>query len=174
MDHQHFEELLLNDEPIAREENVALQAHLRVCPKCAALAQANRALNHVVMAAPVSGFATRFQVRLAARRKAQRRRDLFGGLILFFSAVGLGIWLALPILPTALFSPSTLLTAWANTLASTLSLFQAVVEAGGVILRVMARFIPSETWFLSLSFFSLLTFGWMLSIQKVARLPQAI
>ncbi len=170
MDHQPFEEILLNDEPIAREENAALQAHLRVCPKCAALAQANFALNHVVMAAPAPGFASRFQAKLAAQRKAQRRRYLFGGLILLFSAVGLGIWLALPAM---LFSPSTMLTFWATTLASLFSLIQSISHAGGVILRVAAGFIPGEAWVLAFGLFSLLSLGWLISVQKTA-LSQAV
>ncbi len=174
MDHRHFEEILLNDEPLAREENQALQAHLRTCQQCAALAQANRALHNVVMAAPAAGFASRFQARLVAQRKAQRRRYLFGGLILLMGALGLGIWFILPILPAAIFSPSTLLTAWANTLASILSLLQAVAEAGGVILRVAVGFVPGEAWAFFLTLFSLLTFAWMLSYQKVARLPRAV
>ena len=174
MDHRHFEEILLNDEPITREENQALQAHLRVCPKCAALAQANLALNHAVMAAPAPGFASRFQVRLAARRKAQRKRYLFGGLILFFGAIGLGIWLALPILPTALLSPTELLTAWASALATILSLAQATGAAGRVILRVAVGFVPSGAWVFSLSLFAVLAFAWMLFVQKFVRFSQAV
>ncbi len=174
MDHRHFEEYLLNDAPIPREGKVAFQAHLKVCAKCAALHEANRALHNVVMAAPAPGFASRFQAKLAARRKAQRRRHILGGLILLVGALGLGFWLVLPILPTMLFSPSTLLVSWGNTLASTFSLLRATVEAGGVILRVAAGFIPAEAWLFMLSVFGLLSFGWMLSIQKVTRLPQAV
>lgn len=166
MDHRYFEEILLNDEPFAREENAALQAHLRVCPTCAALAQANLALHTVVMAAPAAGFASRFQARLVAQRKAQRKRYLFGGLILLFSAIGVGIWLALPILSVALFSPTTLLVSWANTLASTVSFFQALFETGDVILRVAVGFIPAEAWVFSLSLFSLLSIVLMISVQK--------
>lgn len=173
MDHQHFEKLLLNDEPIAREEKAAFQAHLKVCAKCAALAQVNRSLNHVVMAAPAPGFASRFQAKLAARRKAERRRYFLGGLILLISGLGFGIWLALPILPTAIFSPTTLITFWAQSLASSISLLQAIFEASSVISRVAVGFIPDEAWALMLGLFSLLTLGWMFSIQKSA-LPEAV
>lgn len=173
MDHRHFEEILLNDEPIAREENAALQAHLQVCSKCAALAEANFALNHVVMAAPAPGFASRFQVRLAAQRKAQRRRYFFGIFILLFSGISIGLWYALPVISTILFSPIELLTSWAQTLASTLAMIETIVDAANVIGRVAVGFIPGKTFALALGVFSLLSLGWMISFQKSA-LPQAI
>ena len=173
MDHQHFENYLLNDTPIPRDEKAAFDAHLKVCAKCASLARVNRSLNHVVMAAPAAGFATRFQARLVAQRKAERKRHLFGLFILLFSGVAIGGWYALPLIPTALLSPTTLLTSWAQTLVSVISLIQSVVGAANVIGRVAANFIPPESAGLALSAFSLLTFGWMISIQKSA-LPQKV
>lgn len=173
MDHQHFENYLLNDTLIPREEESAFQAHLKACVRCAALAEVNRSLKHVVMAAPAPGFASRFQARLAAQRKAQRKRYFFGGLILLFSALGLGIWMALPIIRTVLFSPTALLTSWATTLVSLFSLIQSVFQVGDVILRVAVRFVPGEIWALALGLFSLLSLGWLISVQKAA-LPQAV
>ena len=173
MDHQHFEGYLLNDTPIPCEEKAAFEAHLKICKKCTALYEANRALHHVVMAAPAPGFASRFQARLEVRRKAERRRTFLGGLILLFSAVGIGLWFILPILPAAIFSPAALLTSWAQTLASSILLIQGIVEASSVITRVMAGFIPNEAWIFTFGLFSLLSLGWMFSIQKKA-LPQAV
>jgi len=174
MDHRHFEEKLLNDEQLTPNENKALRAHIRNCTKCAALAEANLALHNVVMAAPASGFASRFQSRLEAKRKAQRRRYFFGGLILLVSGLGILVWLAFPILPAALTSPTRLLVAWISYIASALSFMKVLGEAGTVLLRVMASFIPSSAWMLSLSFFSLIGLVWFFSIQKISRLPQMI
>lgn len=173
MDHQHFEEFLLNDAPIPREEKSAFEAHLKVCASCAALAEVNRSLKHVVMAAPAAGFATRFQARLAAQRKAERKRHLFGLFILLLSGIGIGFWYALPLIPTALFSPTTLLTSWAQTMAASISLIESVIDAANVIGRVATGFIPAESFALALGAFSVLTFGWMISIQKSV-LPQSI
>ena len=166
MDHRHFEKYLLNDTTIPREEKAAFQAHLKVCSTCAALFQANRALHNAMMAAPAPGFASRFQARLEVQRKTEKRRYFLGGLILLFAGLGFGLWLALPILPAALFSPAALLTSWAQALASIISLSQAVMGAGNVILRVAVDFIPGEAWALTLGLFSLLSLGWMLSFQK--------
>ena len=173
MDHQHFENLLLNDTPIPREEESAFQAHLKVCARCAALAEVNRSLNHVVMAAPAPGFTSRFQARLAAQRKAQRKRYFFGIFILLFSGVGVGLWVALPIISTLLFSPTELLTSWAQTLASTLVMIENIVDAASVIGRVAVGFIPAKTFGLALGVISLLSLGWMISFQKSA-LHQAV
>ena len=173
MDHQHFEEYLLNDTPVPREEKVAFEAHLKVCASCAALAEVNRSLNHVVMAAPAAGFATRFQARLAAQRKAEKRRYIIGGLILFFAGLGFGLWLALPILSAAIFSPTTLIASWAQTLVSIVSMIQAIFRVGDVILRVAAGFIPGEAWALMFGLFGFLSLGWMISFQKTA-LRQAV
>ena len=174
MDHRHFEEKLLNDELLTPKENKALQAHIRNCAKCAALAEANLALHNVAMVTPAPGFASRFQVRLEAKRKAQRRRYFFGGLILLFSGLGVLVWLALPVLPAALASPTTILVAWTSYIASALSFIKVFNEAGTVLLRVVASFIPSSAWLLSLSLFGLLGLVWFSSIQKISRLPQMI
>ena len=173
MDHQHFEEYLLNDTPVSREEKSAFQAHLKVCSTCAALAEVNRSLNHVVMAAPAAGFATRFQARLAARRKAERRRYIIGGLILLFSAVGTGLWFVLPLLPAAISSPTSLIVSWAQTLVSGISFIRAFVESVNVITRVAVGFVPLEAWVSILGLLSLLSLGGLISVQKTA-LPQAV
>lgn len=174
MDHRHFENKLLNDEQLTSKENKAFQAHIRSCAKCAALAEANLALHKVVMATPAPGFASRFQIRLEAKRKAQRRRYFFGGLILLVSGLGVLVWLALPILPAVLTSPTELLVAWTSYIALALSFIKVFSEAGTVLLRVLASFIPSTAWVLSLSLFGLLGLVWFSSIQKISRLPQMI
>lgn len=168
MDHQHFENYLLNDTPIPREEKAAFDAHLKVCARCASLVRVNRSLNHVVMAAPTTGFATRFQVRLATQRKAERKRHLFGLLILLFGGIALGSWYALPFLSIAFFSPTVLLMAWAQTLSAAISLVSTLIRAANVIGRVATDFIPAESVGLALVVFSLFVVGWMLSIQKSA------
>ncbi len=174
MDHRHFEEKLLNDEQLTPKENKGFQAHIRKCAKCAALAEANLALHNVVMATPAPGFASRFRIRLEAKRKAQRRRYFFGGLILLVSGLGVLIWLAIPVLSAALASPTQLLVAWTSYFASTLSFIKVINEAGSVLLRVLASFIPSSAWVLSLSFFGLLGLVWFSSVQKISRYPQLI
>ena len=84
MDHRPYEDWLLEDERLTPEQDRDLRIHLRNCPECSALARANMALRSAPVTAPAEGFALRFQVRLAAERKVQRRRSLIG---LFLMAV---------------------------------------------------------------------------------------
>ena len=156
MDHQHFEKKLLNDEQLTPEENRALRNHLPDCPICSALVEANLALKHVAMAAPAPGFANRFTARLAAQRKAQKRRYFFGGLILFLSGVGTLLWLVSPVLTAALSSPADILTTWVSFIVASLAFIQTFSEAGRVVLRVATGFISPTTWAFSLSFLSIL------------------
>jgi hypothetical protein len=74
MNHQPFEDWLLNDQPLTPIEKRDLDAHIRTCKYCAVLAQSSLELRSVRMVSPMPGFAGRFQKRLAARRIADRRR----------------------------------------------------------------------------------------------------
>ncbi|MCP4139696.1 MAG: hypothetical protein GY755_05300 [Chloroflexi bacterium] len=171
MDHQHFEKKLLNDEQLTAEENRALRSHLPDCPTCSALVETNLALKHVRMTAPAPGFANRFTARLAARRKAQKRRHFFGGIILLISGTGVLLWLASPLLTAAFSSPADILTTWVSFIVASLSFLQTFGEAGRVVLRVATGFIPAEVWAFSLTFLSILgmfilSFSQKLLVQK--------
>ena len=174
MDHQHFEKKLLNDEQMTPEENRALQSHLRDCAICLALADANLALRNLTMATPAPGFANRFTARLAAQRKAQKRRYFFGGLILLLSGAGILIWQASPMLLVALSSPTRVLSTWVSFIVSTLSLLRVLSEVGRVVLRVATGFVPTSTLSFSLSIFSILGMLLIASSQKFLRLPQRV
>jgi hypothetical protein len=174
MDHQHFENKLLNDEQMTPEENRALQSHLQDCAICSALAEANLALRNVKMAAPAPGFANRFTTRLAAQRKAQKRRYFFGGLILLLSGGGLLLWFLSPMIMATLSSPTTVLSAWVSFVVSTLSLLQLFSEVGRVVLRVATGFFPTTALTFSLSFFSLLGMYLISSSQKLLRQTQRV
>jgi len=67
MNHQPFEDWLLNDKPITHEQKRELDVHLRICSYCAALAETGVALKSVRKASPQTGFTTRFQTRLVER-----------------------------------------------------------------------------------------------------------
>ena len=173
MDHRHFEEKLLNDEQFSPEEDALLQEHLRVCDSCAALADASLALGNVVMATPAPGFTSRFQSRLAAQRKMQRRRYFFGGIILFLGGMGFILWQVSPILPAALHAPWQLLLSWADALVIFISSAKMIGELGQVLLRVIANFIPAYAWVLGMTLFAALSLMWVSSVQKFARLSYA-
>jgi len=172
MNHRPFEDWLLADEPLTSEQKTDLQAHLKTCPSCLALAEVNMALRVTKPAAPAPGFETRFQSRLAARRVAQRRRNFWGILILVVSAVVLFLWLALPFLLWAVRSPVDVIATWLTTLSLVFTSLLAYGKAGSVILRVASDFVPTYLWvavFVLTGLFGLL---WVVSIRKFANLTE--
>jgi membrane-associated protease RseP (regulator of RpoE activity) len=89
MNHQPFEDWLLEEKPINPKQKLELEAHLRVCTYCSALAATGNALHSVKKAAPAVGFTVRFQERLAKQKAVERRRR-FWGTIVFISEVQKG------------------------------------------------------------------------------------
>lgn len=105
MNHQPFEEWLLNDKNLTNAEKHELDLHLRTCTHCTALTATGLALRSANVVAPVSGFSVRFQQRLAAQKVAERRRKLWGMVVLILAGAGLLGWFATPVIYTFLASP---------------------------------------------------------------------
>ena len=74
MNHQPFEDWLLNEQSLTPVEKRDLDAHMRTCRHCAALVETGLELHSVRMVSPMPGFAGRFEKRLATRRIADHRR----------------------------------------------------------------------------------------------------
>jgi hypothetical protein len=66
MNHQPFEDWLLNEKTLNTREKLELELHLRMCSHCSALSASGRVLRSVKRASPAAGFTARFQARLAA------------------------------------------------------------------------------------------------------------
>src|SRR5215210_7910291 len=81
MNHQPFEEWLLTEKLISPKEKLDLDAHLRICSYCSALAETGKALHSVKKVSPAAGFSTRFQARLAAQKAAEQRRRRYGTIL---------------------------------------------------------------------------------------------
>ena len=77
MNHQPFEEWLLNDKNLNPAEKRELDLHLRTCSHCTALTETSLVLRSASVVAPATGFTLRFQQRLAAQKIAERRRRLW-------------------------------------------------------------------------------------------------
>jgi hypothetical protein len=164
MNHRPFEDWMLEDQAMTAEQKRELQAHLRTCTQCAALAEVNLALGSARVATPAEGFSVKFQLRLAAQRQAQRKRNFWGFLILVISVMTVLMWLAWPILKVVLYSPVAFLSSWLSRLLSLWFWLQALGQAGSVLLRVIPTFVPPYAWALiafALAGWSLL---WVLSI----------
>jgi len=168
MDHRPFEDWLLEKKPLGRDQNQQLNSHLRDCPSCRALAAVDLALESTPAAAPASGFGNRFQVRLAARKQALRRRNFWGFLFLTLSVVALLVRAAWPVLRPALESPVDMLGAWASGLITLWATLLAMFRAGAVVIEVVPPFVWVAVLFAA-ACWSLL---WVFSLLKFTKLPQ--
>jgi hypothetical protein len=169
MNHQPFEDWLLNEKLIDPKQKLDLDAHLRVCSYCSALAETGRALRSVKRVSPAAGFTERFQARLAARKVAERRRRLWGALLFTFGGLVMLMWIAGPYLSSFFASPAASITSlieWGVFLITTL---QAVAQAGSVMLRVMPSFLTPFGFMVLVSAFAGFGLLWTVSIWRFAR-----
>jgi hypothetical protein len=93
MAHQPFEDWLLNDQPLTPTEKRDLDAHIRTCKYCAALAETGVELRSVRVISPKPGFAGRFEKRLAAKRIADGRRRRRSPIVFLLRGAALLLWL---------------------------------------------------------------------------------
>lgn len=174
MNHRPFEDWLLEEQPLTVDQRHELQAHLRNCTSCTAIAESNLALHTTQMVPPKAGFAERFQVRLAQRRQAEKGRQMIGIVILVLGGLGLLSWLAAPLVQEALSSPAQWLTAVVGYFLFVLTSIQALREVGLILLRVIPNFVPPVDWLIAF----LMTVGvgalWVVSIWRVARIPRGV
>ena len=169
MNHQPFEDWLLNDKLIDPKQKLDLDAHLRVCSYCSALAETSRTLRAVRMTSPSAGFTVRFQARLAARKVAERRRRFWGAILFTFGGLVMLMWLAGPYLASFFASPATGITSlieWGVFLITTL---RAIAEAGSVILRIMPSFLSPFGMMVLASALAGMGLLWTVSIWRFTR-----
>jgi len=94
MNHQPFEDWLLNDQPLTSIEKRDLEAHIRTCKYCAASVETGLELHSVRMVSPKPGFVGRFEKRLAAWPIADLRQRLYRLIGLLLGGAGLLFWLS--------------------------------------------------------------------------------
>ncbi len=150
MPHQPFEEWLLDGQDLTPAETAQLDAHLRECTSCRALAagwsETERWLRAAPALAPRAGFGLRWQDTLAAREVAQRRWQawlvlglaLAGALTL---AVVLG-WQTI----AALLSPTQAAVGLLQVMVWIASATTAAQEVGLVLTRSLRALIPPGVW----------------------------
>jgi hypothetical protein len=169
MNHRPFETWLMEDKLISPEQQRELHSHLRTCAYCAALAETGKALSSVKMTSPAVGFTSRFQVRLAARKVAERRRKFWGAILFVTGGLAILMWIAGPYLASFLASPATWISAfveWGVFLYTTL---QAIARAGSVLFKVVPDFISPFAWMVLLSALAGISLLWSVSIWRFAQ-----
>jgi hypothetical protein len=174
MNHRPFEDWLLDDQLLNPQQKRELQAHVRSCVSCAAIAESNLALHSAQRVEPAAGFADRFQVRLEKRRREQRWRQVIGTLVLVIGGLALVYWLAGPFLMEIFRSPAGWISAGISYLLFILTSVQVAGEATSILLRVLPGFISPAGWLALVLGTAGLGSLWTLSMWRVARAPQGV
>lgn len=174
MNHRPFEDWLLDDQPLTPEQERELQAHLRGCTLCAAIAESNLALHSTRLISPAEGFVERFQARLEERRREQRWRQIVGTIVLVLGGLGLLAWLIGPVVQEALRSPAQWITTVVGYFLFVLTSIQALREVGAILLRILPNFISPFGWFIISMLIGVLNFLWTVSIWRFARIPRGV
>jgi anti-sigma factor RsiW len=174
MKHQPFEEWLLNDTLITPEQRRELDLHLRSCAYCAALVETGRALHAVKMASPAPGFTMRFQMSLAERKLADRRRRFWGAILFTIGGLALLLWLMGPSLAAFLASPATWIASFVEWGIFLITTLQAMMQAGSVLLRIIPGFLSPFAWMILISAFAGISLLWSVSIWRFTRVPRGV
>lgn len=174
MNHRPFEDWLLDDEPLRPQQARDLQAHLRSCTSCSAIAESNLALHSTRRVGPAAGFADRFTMRLAKRRREQAWRQIIGTLILVLGGLGLTLWVAGPSLELALRSPAGWITAVVGYFLFVVTSAQVLSEVSAILLRVLPDFVSPAGWLIVSLVVSGLALVWAISVRRFAHAQQGV
>jgi len=132
------------------------------------------ALRSARVAAPVAGFTLRFQQRFAAQMIAERRRRLWGLMVLIISGTGLLGWFAAPYVYALLSSPIEWLTASIGYFLFVFTSLQSFSEILKILIQMAPNFIPPYAWMVMLSALAGLGLLWVVSIWRFSRKPQGV
>jgi hypothetical protein len=174
MNHQPFEDWLLNDMPITHDQKHELELHIRTCGYCSALAETGIALKTVRKVSPQTGFTARFHARLAERKLVEHRRKMWGTVLFTFGGLVLLMWLASPYLASFFSAPATwisIFVEWAVFIVTTL---KALTEAGSVFVRIIPDFLSPFVWMILFSAFAGVSLLWSVSIWRFIRVPRGV
>jgi hypothetical protein len=174
MNHQPFEDWLLNDMPITHEQKRDLDLHMRTCAYCSALIETGIALKSVKKVSPQAGFTTRFQARLAERKLAERRRKIWGAVLFTFGGLAMLLWLASPYLASFFSAPATWIAVLVEWVVFIITTFQALAQAGSVFLQIIPDFLSPFAWMVILSAVAGVSLLWSVSIWRFVRVPRGV
>lgn len=174
MKHQPFEEWLLNENLISPREKLELDAHLRICSYCSALAETGTALRMVKVVSPAAGFSTRFRERLALQQAADRRRKRLGAVLFTFGGLFMLMWLIGPYLASFFAAPATWIAALIEWAVFVITTVQAVGQAGSVLLRMLPGFLSPIVFMVLVSAIAGIGLLWSVSIWRFVRVPRGV
>ena len=170
MNHQPYEEMLLEDRPLSPSEKEKLSQHLAKCPQCTKLEKSLRILDHEFKVAPVVapevGFSSRWKDSLPARRQQQRKEQ---NRIIYISmaatALATGITLAAFLLPPI--SPITIVINLFADLVRLVSEITQFLQFIGTFLKAAPTALTVGVLLTLSTWISITLLAWGISIYRI-------
>ena len=173
MDHQPYDEWLLNDDRLTPEQDRQLRLHLRNCHSCSAQAHANLELRSAAVVAPPGGFSLRFQSRLLAMHKIQRRRTWIGMILLGVIGLSSILWLLSPYLFFLVLPPNHLAVWWMRNLIYLTLILRTISALASTLLRVFSSLIPIYAWPLAVVLLGGTLILWMVPFRLAGKIMKS-
>ncbi len=170
MNHQPYENWILDEERLAPQDQASLKAHLKECPECFELQRSWNVVQTQIKSAPVKstpvGFMPRWRSQFTLRQKEQERKQARTLLISLASGAG-AVTIALAVIMLPDFSIISLTVGLLTTLVKLFS----NIESLFTVLRSIFNSAPTITLVISglllAGWISLAAFAWGISIWRI-------
>ena len=171
MNHQPFENWILDEEDITKDQKIELAKHLETCSSCASLEKSWKSVRKGLKTAPEvnapAGFSKRWQSNLSHRKEQERQQRTI--MIVSFATTGIAILIALGYFFLPRVSPISLIIGiFTSMIQITSSISQFWVFIANLIDTIPAGLLLIMA--ISLSLLMSLTFVvWGMSIYRITK-----
>jgi hypothetical protein len=173
MNHQPFEDWLIEERSLTTQQSRDLKEHLKECPYCAALVSVDQVLKNTRLVSPSLGFTDRFKIKLAKEKKLQRTRLLWGIGSFGLLAIILVAYFGYQFLTNWMVSPMDIFVNLITWFAGVSAALESYGSVGLVLINIALDIIPLPLW---LGFFIggfLLVLAWVATLRKLSYSVQA-
>lgn len=170
MEHQPFENWIIDELELTPEQTQALAAHTKECSHCRTLqtswAEIRAQIDAASEAIPAPGFSKRFQKNLEERRLRQQLqiRRLF-----LFLVLGAGLsFFAWLVVIAATTSPADLLVAGVQTFTQLFVNYDLIQQTFITLINSVPIVIPLALWIAITCSFVFLSLVWVISVWRIS------
>lgn len=172
MDHQPFEQWILDQNIKTKQQEILLQDHLIDCPSCSALMTSWKNVEHELqtasMVAPAPGFLARWQLNLANKKAIQHQIQAIKTFIgiscaILITIAALLAWLVLTN------SVSDVIVGGVNFFTGFLQTYFNVRGMFAYLLQQAPPFAPYLFWIMATGWGTIITGLWGLTIWRVSQ-----
>ena len=171
MNHQPFEQWILDPRDLTAADRQTLDAHLETCPNCRQLQakwlSLSEELDNTPMLAPRSGFSRRWQAGVAERQLRDQRRQAWR-FFMAFSAVAAAIFLLMVGYFFFTSTPAEWIQAAMRTVTSTVGTFTIARDLTSTWMSMTPLGLNVVIWIAMVLTFCVLAFIWVFAIYRTA------